>query len=94
MSDYNVDTLENKIVVEAQEALKSLEQIIGYVNQSKTAVDSLRNATGLKAVDREAKKATSSLTKMQLVTQSLKKALNLGALVYGAKKYLIWGKVH
>lgn len=86
MSNYNVDTLENKIIVEAQEAIKSLEQIIGYVKESKNAVDSLKSATGLKAVDNEAKKTTSSLTKMQLVTKNLKKALNFTGLIYGAKK--------
>ena len=86
MSDYNVDTLENKIIVEAQEAIKSLESIIGYVKESKNAVESLKSVTGLKAVSREAKQATSSLTKMQLISQSLKKTLNFGGLVYGAKK--------
>lgn len=86
MSDYNVDTLENKIVVEAQEAINSLKNIIGYVNQSKTAIDSMKSATGLKALDSQVKTTTSNLTKMQLVGNGLKKALNVSGLIYGAKR--------
>jgi hypothetical protein len=86
MSDYNVDTLENKIVVEAQEAINSLKEIIGYVNQSKTAIDSMKSATGLKSLDKQVKKTTSNLTKMQLVGNALKKALNISGLIYGAKR--------
>lgn len=85
MSNYNVDTLENKIVVEAQEAIKSLQEIIGYVNQSKTAINSMKNATGLKSLDSQAKKTTSSLTKLQLVGKGLKNALNISGLIYGFK---------
>lgn len=86
MSDYNVDTLENKIVVEAKEAIKSLQEIIGYVNQSKTAIDSMKSATGLKSLDKQVKQTTSNLTKMQLVSRNLKSALNFTGLIYGAKK--------
>lgn len=86
MSNYNVDTLENKIVVEAQEAIKSLEQIIGHVKQSKIAVDSMKSATGLKSLDKQAKKTTASLTKMQLISKNLKSALNFTGLIYGAKR--------
>lgn len=86
MSDYNVDTLENKIVVEAQEAISSLKEIIGYVNQSKTAIDSMKSATGLKSLDKQVKTTTSNLTKMQLIGNGLKKALNVSGLIYGAKR--------
>lgn len=86
MSNYNVDTLENKIVVEAQEAIKSLQSIIGYVNQSKTAIDSMKSATGLKALDTQVKTTTSNLTKMQVVGNSLKKALNFSGILYGIKR--------
>lgn len=86
MSDYNVDTLENKIVVEAKEAIKSLQEIIGYVNQSKTAIDSMKSATGLKSLDKQVKQTTSNLTKMQLVSRNLKGALNFTGLIYSAKK--------
>lgn len=86
MSDYNVDTLENKIVVEAQEAINSLKEIIGYVNQSKTAIDSMKSATGLKSLDKQVKTTTSNLTKMQLIGNGLKKALNVSGLIYGAKR--------
>lgn len=86
MSEYNVDTLENKIVVEAQEALKQLDQIIGNVNKAKSSIESMKNATGLKSIDKEAKQATSSLTKLQAISQNLKKALNFSGLIYGAKK--------
>lgn len=86
MSNYNVDTLENKIIVEAQEALKQLDQIIGSVNKAKESLESMKNATGLKAIDKEAKQATSSLTKMQLISKNLKKVLNFSGLIYGAKK--------
>lgn len=86
MSNYNVDTLENKIVVEAQEAIKSLQSIIGYVNQSKTAIDSMKSATGLKSLDNQAKKTTSNLTKLQLVSKNLKSALNFTGLIYGVKR--------
>ena len=86
MSNYNVDTLENKIIVEAKEAIKSLESIIGYVNKSKTAVDSMKNATGLKNLNTQAKQATSNLNKMQLVSKNLKNVLNFTGLIYGFKK--------
>ncbi|MGN1301586.1 MAG: hypothetical protein ACI4U9_03580 [Clostridia bacterium] len=86
MSNYNVDTLENKIVVEAKEAIKSLQEIIGYVNQSKEAVDSLKTATGLKKLDTQVKTTTSNLTKMQLVSKNLKSALNFTGLVYVTKR--------
>jgi len=86
MSDYNVDTLENKIVVEAKEAIKSLEQIIGYVNQSKTAINSMKSATGLKNINNETKKATSNLNKFQLVAKNLKSVLNFSGLVYGIRR--------
>ena len=86
MSNYNVDTLENKIIVEAKEAIKSLESIIGYVNKSKTAVDSMKKATGLKNLSQEAKQATSNLNKMQLMGKNLKSILNFSGIVYGFKK--------
>lgn len=86
MSNYNVDTLENKIIVEAREAIKSLENIIGYVDKTKTAVDSMKSATGLKNIDAQAKKSTSSLKKMQSATKGLKTALNFTGLIYGFKK--------
>jgi len=86
MSNYNVDTLENKIIVEAREAIKSLENIIGYVDKTKTAVDSMKSATGLKNLDAQAKQSTSSLKKMQLATKGLKTALNFTGLIYGFKK--------
>lgn len=86
MSDYNVDTLENKIVVEAQEAIKNIQQIIGYGNKLKETINSIGNASGLKNVNKDTKKATSNLTKMQLMGKSLKSIFNFAGITYGLKR--------
>jgi hypothetical protein len=44
MADYNVDTLENKIVVEAKDAVSEMKSVLEVLNQIKTAVDSISNS--------------------------------------------------
>lgn len=56
MSDYNVDTLENKIVVEAEAAVKNLTNLVGGVKELKNALNEIQGATGLKSIDNQAKK--------------------------------------
>lgn len=92
MSEYNVDTLENKIIVEAQEALQQLDKLTGGINKAKESINKIKEATGLKEIEKQANKTKSSLTKLQLIGNSLKKAFNFAGLIYGAKKLYGIGK--
>lgn len=86
MADYNVDTLENKIVVEAKDAVSEMKSVLEVLNQIKTAVDSISNSKLDKQITTSKSKYEEWFKSASKYTSAFKKALNFTGLVYTAKK--------
>lgn len=86
MADYNVDTLEDKIIVEANSAISSLDKLVGNVKELKKSINEIKSANGIKSINDESKKAKKNITELGQIWGTFKQALNISGLIYGIKK--------
>ena len=84
--NYDVGTLENKVVVESGQAEGSISKLIETLDKLTQAVNKSLNATESNKLDKNAKKAENSLEKILKNSRKLKATLGLGTLTFALKK--------
>ena len=80
-ADYNVQTLENQILVDATEAVQGINQLKSGIASLKSQIDSFSKNNGLSNFNKQAKQSTS-------IVDTLKKTINFSAIYLGAKQAL------
>lgn len=80
-ADYNVQTLEDQILVDVQEALRGINQLKSGISGLKTQLNNFSKNNGLSNFNKQAKQSTSIL-------DALKKTINFSAIYLGAKQTL------
>jgi len=78
-ADYEVGTLESKIELEVNGAVKSIQNLVGSLNTLKTTLKSTINSTNNN-------KLNDSFEKTAKTIKGIKNAMNFGALYIGLKK--------
>lgn len=80
-AEYEVGKLENKVEVQANDAIKSIENLINSVNSLTNALDKSFNSTKKNKLKHNVDNSVSSI-------KALKKVMNFGAMYVGLKR--IW----
>lgn len=80
-ADYNVQTLEDQVLVDATEAVQGINQLKSGIASLKAQIDSFSKNNGLSNFSKQVKKSTS-------VVDSLKKTINFSAIYLGARQAL------
>ena len=80
-ANYNVQTLEDQILVEATKAVQGINQLKSGITGLKTQLDSLSKNNGLSNFNKQAKQGTS-------VLNALQKTFNFSAIYLGARQVL------
>ena len=78
-ADYNVDNLESKVELQINEAVKSIETLIGSLGSLKSTLNETINSTNTNKLKDN---IDSSVDKIGV----FKKALNFGGIAYGLRK--------
>lgn len=80
-ANYNVQTLEDQILVEATKAVQGINQLKSGITGLKSQLDSLSKNNGLSNFNKQAKQSTSILSALQ-------KTFNFSAIYLGARQVL------
>ena len=80
-ANYNVQTLEDQVLVDATEAVQGINQLKSGIASLKAQIDNFSKNNGLSNFNNQAKQSTS-------IVNALKKTINFGAIYLGAKQVL------